>query len=283
MGNNDLDSAIQKEAVYSFKTIANSFSKCNHKYLYKYQSFKANYIDKLIESIDSNSIFLSKLSLFEKDDITEYQLDDKDFKPSIKQLIKVYNDSTIRDTTKIICLSYKFPNNHLIENYSKNFGFVVKYNAKALVNYLNKKCLQRLIYGNVKYVDNKSAYIAKEYNETFDNYIKKLEHGIKTKDDFIFSKLTGDVIRDISYYLNSTNFLIKENKYIDEQEFRFVFTNYDECEEYIYFYKTKVIEEIIILDSPIALQNREKMMKLIDVCKKNNIKCRMEKSNRIIK
>ena len=48
MGNNELDVAIQKEAVYSFRTIANSFSECKYKYLYKYQSFKTKYIDNVI-------------------------------------------------------------------------------------------------------------------------------------------------------------------------------------------------------------------------------------------
>ena len=147
-----LDEAIKNEVKESFKKISKSFCNCNHKYLYKYQTFNSNYIDDVIDTIDRNFIFLSKLALFEKDDTHEYQLQRNYFNDSLKQLIDQYNESTIRDITKIICLSYEYPNKYLINNYSRNFGFVIKYNAINLKSYLFKRFKDKLIYGDVNIV-----------------------------------------------------------------------------------------------------------------------------------
>ena len=277
MSDNNIDLAIKNEVKEAFKKISKSFCNCNYRYLYKYQAFDSNYIDEAINTIDRNFIFLSKLALFEKDDIHEYQLQRSCFNDSLKQLIDQYNDSTIRDTTKIICLSYEFPNNYLIKNYSKNFGYVIKYNALKLKSYLYKRFKDKLIYGDVTYVDNKSDFISQKYNETFSEYPNKLREGLQTNDNYIFSKIVGDVINDISYYLNSTNFLIKDNKFKEEKEFRFVLTNFNEEEKYVFLGDYMFIDEIIILDSNIALLDRSKMYKLIDVCKRHNINYRLEK------
>ncbi|MCR5349369.1 MAG: hypothetical protein K6E20_00100 [Acholeplasmatales bacterium] len=276
MSGNDFDEVIKNEVKESFRKIAKSFCNCNHKYLYKYQSFNSNYIDNVINTIDKNYIFLSKLAFFEKDDIHEYQLVKQYFIDSLKALIDQYNESIIRDVTKIICLSYEYPNDYLIRNYSKKFGFVVKYDANKLKNYIAHRFNRKIIFGDVTYVDNKSEFIARQYNDTFSKYSNKLALGIQAGDDYIFSKISHDVINDMSYFLNSTNFLIKDNRFRCEKEFRFVFTNFDENEEYIFLGKNEVIKEIIILDSSISLLDKNKMYKLIDVCKKHNIKYRIE-------
>lgn len=277
MSGNDLNEAIRNEVKESFKKISTSFCNCNHKYLYKYQTFNSNYIDDVIKTIDMNFIFLSKLALFEKDDIHEYQLYKSFFKDGIKPLIERYNESTIRDTTKIICLSHEYPNNYLIKNYSKNFGFVIKYNAEKLKKCLTQRFKEKLIYGDVTYVENKSEFISLKYNETFSEYPNKLKEGIQAKDNYIFSKIIGNVINDISYYLNSTNFLIKDNKFSEEREFRFVLTDFDENEKYIYLRDNKIIDEIIFLDTDIVLFDKRKMYQLIEVCKKDKINYRIEK------
>ena len=276
MSSNDLGEAIRNEVKESFKKISKSFCNCNHNYLYKYQTFNSNYIDNVIKTIDKNFIFLSKLALFEKDDIHEYHLIEDYFRDAIKPLIERYNESNIRDTTKIICLSYEYPNEYLIKNYSKDFGFIIKYNANKLKKYLNERFKDKLIYGDVTYVENKSEFISKKYNEIFSEYPTKLKEGIQSKDNYIFSKITHEVIRDISFYLNSTNFLIKDNQFDQEKEFRFVLTNFGENDDYVYL-KDKIIDEIIILDSNIVLYDRSNMYKLIDVCKSHNIDYRIER------